>query len=126
MFHRTRPSELYSSFSFPSGHSLAAAFWAGTFFCVLLPLALGERDSNADPAGAAAEGVPHPAEWQAAAWVATVMTVGSGRLLMDVHWVSDVVGGAGLGTSLVALEVAVGRSLARALAQGNNGDREGP
>ena len=128
LFHRTRPSELHSSFSFPSGHSLAAAFWAGTFFCVLLPLALGKRDYNAEPAEVVAEEVPHPAEWQVAAWAATVMAVGSGRLLMDVHWVSDVVGGASLGTSLVALEVAVGRGLAQALMQGNNApdDTEGP
>jgi len=113
LFQRTRPSELYSSYAFPSGHSLAAAFLAGTFFCVLLPLALEEEG----PPGEAPAGYPHPRGWQLAAWAATVATVGSGRLLMDVHWLTDVLGGGSLGTGLVALEVAVGRGLAAGLAR---------
>ena len=56
LFQRARPSELYSSYAFPSGHSLAAAFLAGTFFCVLLPLALEEEG----PPGEAPAGYPHP------------------------------------------------------------------
>jgi len=112
-FQRARPSEIYSSYAFPSGHALAAAFLAGTFFCVLLPLVLEEEG----PPGEAPAGSPHPRGWQLAAWAATVATVGSGRLLMDVHWLTDVLGGGSLGAGLVALEVYVGRGLAAGLAR---------
>ena len=113
LFQRARPSEFYNSYAFPSGHSLSAAFLAGTFFCVLLPLALEEEG----PPGQAPPGSPHPEGWQLAAWACTVAAVGSGRLLMDVHWLTDVLGGGSLGAGLVALEVAVGRGLAAGLAR---------
>jgi membrane-associated phospholipid phosphatase len=66
--------------SFPSGHSAtAAAFYAAA------ALLLGQRRSRISRA------------WLNGAAVAIAVAVASSRVLLDVHWLTDVVGGLALG-----------------------------
>ncbi|AGZ40643.1 phosphatase PAP2 family protein [Actinoplanes friuliensis] len=78
-----------AGFSFPSGHALNAALTAGVFVLVLLPLA---RDGK------------RLLLWTAAA-VVTVVT-GLTRIVIGVHWTSDVVAGWLLGIAVVAITAA--------------------
>ncbi|MEV4639647.1 phosphatase PAP2 family protein [Actinoplanes sp. NPDC049548] len=72
-----------AGYSFPSGHALNAALTAGVFVLVLLPV------------------VRHRwALWTGAAAV-TVLT-GVSRIILGVHWTSDVVAGWLLGVAVVA------------------------
>jgi undecaprenyl-diphosphatase len=78
-----------TGFSFPSGHALNAALTAGVFVLVLLPVARGA--------------------WRGALWAAaigvTVLT-GLSRIVLGVHWTSDVVAGTLLGVAVVAVTAA--------------------
>jgi membrane-associated phospholipid phosphatase len=83
--------------SFPSGHSsTAAAFYAAA------ALLLGRRRG------------PVARTWLAAAAVAIAVAVACSRVLLDVHWVSDVVAGLFLGWAWFALcSIAFGGRLVR-------------
>ncbi|PSC70460.1 PAP2 family [Micractinium conductrix] len=111
-FHRVRPSEHHHTYAFPSGHTTAAAFICGTLLFVLLPAALQvvEEQQQQQQEGRSAPG-EHNAAQRTAAWLverrwqlcsAGVATTAAGRLLADVHWCSDVLAGACLGTALTA------------------------
>jgi undecaprenyl-diphosphatase len=78
-----------TGFAFPSGHALNAALTAGVFLLVLLPVARGAK------------------RWLlwAAAIVVTVLT-GLSRIVLGVHWTSDVVAGTLLGVAVVAVTAA--------------------
>lgn len=78
-----------AGFSFPSGHALNAALTAGVFVLVLLPVAQGLR------------------RWVlwGAAIIVTVLT-GLSRIVIGVHWTSDVVAGWLLGVAVVAVTAA--------------------
>jgi undecaprenyl-diphosphatase len=78
-----------SGFAFPSGHALNAALAAGVFVLVLLPLVRPGR------------------RWLlwTAAVVGTVLT-GLTRIVIGVHWTSDVVAGWLLGAAVVAATAA--------------------
>ncbi|KAK9826427.1 hypothetical protein WJX81_004447 [Elliptochloris bilobata] len=101
LFHRARPSDLHHTYAFPSGHTTAATFIVGALLFVALPLcapALTDSNPSVDPTA-------NPGRQ-----AATV-----GRVLGGVHWVSDTLAGACLGTALVSgAETAVGRSLSGA------------
>lgn len=95
-----------------SGHTTAAAFICGTLLFVLLPAALQvvEEQQQQQQEGRSAPG-EHNAAQRTAAWLverrwqlcsAGVATTAAGRLLADVHWCSDVLAGACLGTALTA------------------------
>jgi undecaprenyl-diphosphatase len=72
--------------SFPSGHTTtAAAFWAAA------ALLLGRRRPRA--ARAVITGVA----------VGIAVAVGASRVLLDVHWLSDVIGGLALGWAWFAI-----------------------
>ena len=43
LFHRSRPSTLHHTFSFPSGHTTAATFLMGSLLFVLLPATLADK-----------------------------------------------------------------------------------
>jgi undecaprenyl-diphosphatase len=73
--------------SFPSGHATNAALAAGVFLLVLLPFARHRPGRRT-------------ALW-AAALVVTVVT-GLSRIVLGVHWTSDVVAGWLLGVAVVA------------------------
>jgi len=92
---RARPSELASSFSFPSGHTSMSAFLWTAALLVLLPRAApgafaAARDRGLRPAVAAA---------------AVTGATAACRVLADVHWLSDTAAGAALGAGF-ALAVA--------------------
>jgi undecaprenyl-diphosphatase len=78
-----------AGFSFPSGHALNAALTAGVFVLVLLPVARGA--------------------WRWVLWgaavVVTVLT-GLSRIVIGVHWTSDVMAGWLLGIAVVAVTAA--------------------
>jgi undecaprenyl-diphosphatase len=78
-----------AGFSFPSGHALNAALAAAVFVLVLLPVAQGAK------------------RWLlwAAAIAVTVLT-GLSRIVLGVHWTSDVVAGWLLGIAVVAVTAA--------------------
>jgi membrane-associated phospholipid phosphatase len=94
--HRARPSELASSFAFPSGHtSLAAFLWCAALLS-LLP--------RAAPRAFAAAGLRPAAPALAAAGAAATAAC---RVAADVHWVSDTAAGGALGTALALVVVAL-------------------
>ncbi|MGW4946981.1 phosphatase PAP2 family protein [Actinoplanes sp. NPDC004185] len=78
-----------TGYSFPSGHALNAALTAGVFVLVLLPVAHGAK------------------RWVlwGAALAVTVLT-GLSRIVLGVHWTSDVVAGWLLGIAVVAVTAA--------------------
>ena len=78
-----------AGFSFPSGHALNAALAAGVFVLVLLPVAQGAK---------------RWALWAAA--VAVTVLTGLSRIVLGVHWTSDVVAGWLLGIAMVAVTAA--------------------
>jgi membrane-associated phospholipid phosphatase len=78
-----------TGFSFPSGHALNAALTAGVFVLVLLPVARGWKRYLL---------------WGSALAV-TVLT-GLSRIVLGVHWTSDVVAGWLLGIAVVAVTAA--------------------
>jgi membrane-associated phospholipid phosphatase len=84
-----------SGFSFPSGHTAAAAAtWAA------VALVLGRGRPTAVKA------------WLAAGAAALTVAVASSRVLLGVHWLSDVIGGAALGFGwFVVCSVAFGGAL---------------
>ena len=73
-----------SGFSFPSGHTAAAA---ATWAAVVLVLGRGR------PVRTKA--------WLAAGAAAVAVAVAASRVLLGVHWLTDVIGGAALGLRLV-------------------------
>jgi undecaprenyl-diphosphatase len=75
-----------TGFSFPSGHALNAALTAGVFVLVLLPVARGARRWLL---------------WGAA--IAVTVLTGLSRIVLGVHWTSDVVAGWLLGIAVVAV-----------------------
>ena len=84
-----------SGFSFPSGHTAAAA---ATWAAVALGLGRGR---------------PLPVKaWLAAGAAAITVAVASSRVLLGVHWLTDVIGGAALGFGwFVVCSVAFGGAL---------------
>jgi membrane-associated phospholipid phosphatase len=101
LVHRQRPPVPHltasSGWSFPSGHTAAAA---ATYAAVALLLARGRR-------------------WPVRAWLGTgaaavVLAVASSRVLLGVHWLTDVVAGAALGFAWFAVcSIAFGGTLLR-------------
>ena len=78
-----------TGFSFPSGHALNAALTAAVFVLVLLPVARGAKRWLL---------------WGAA--VAVTVLTGLSRIVLGVHWTSDVVAGWLLGIAVVAVTAA--------------------
>jgi undecaprenyl-diphosphatase len=95
--------------SFPSGHALGSIVCYGAVFLVFLPAARGRWH-----------------RWFAAATAVIIGAVGVSRVLLGVHYISDVVGGwaigiAWLGLTSFAFELArtaSGRPVSRPVAQG--------
>jgi undecaprenyl-diphosphatase len=77
--------------SFPSGHSMSSMVVYGALLVVFLPAVQGRGARRAVVAGAAA----------------VILAVGSSRLLLGVHFVSDVAGGFVLGLAWLAGSVAL-------------------
>ncbi len=78
-----------AGFSFPSGHALNAALAAGVFVLVLLPVARGAL---------------RWVLWGSA--IAVAVLTGLSRIVLGVHWTSDVVAGWLLGIAVVAVTAA--------------------
>lgn len=101
-FHRIRPSELNNTYAFPSGHTTAATFIVGCLLFILLPAVLPARAQQTLRSIA----VP--------LWAAAMATTATGRVLGDVHWCSDTMAGACLGTALVSLTAMLCKAAAAA------------
>eukprot|EP00892_Ulva_mutabilis_P009383 jgi/Ulvmu1/6817/UM031_0021.1 len=120
-FARARPSsDLHHSFSFPSGHSTSAYFILGFFFFIIVPALASwsaglPKDTRSDgsPSAAVPAALQNALDAAAMPKAALALTIAggavtqSGRLLADVHWVSDVLAGALWGSSGVALACVV-------------------
>ncbi|MEU8614356.1 phosphatase PAP2 family protein [Actinoplanes sp. NPDC048791] len=78
-----------TGYSFPSGHALNAALTAGVFVLVLLPVARGAK---------------RWVLWGSA--IAVTVLTGLSRIVLGVHWTSDVVAGWLLGIAVVAVTAA--------------------
>jgi membrane-associated phospholipid phosphatase len=101
VLHRERPPVPHltsaTGWAFPSGHTAAAA---ATYAALALLLGRGRR-------------------WTVKAWLGTaaaavVVAVGSSRVLLGVHWVTDVIAGAALGFGWFAVcSIAFGGTLLR-------------
>ncbi|GLW27987.1 phosphatase PAP2 family protein [Actinoplanes regularis] len=96
LFGRHRPDLLdpvaqATGYSFPSGHALNAALGAAVFLLVLLPRTRGRRKRAALVAGA----------------VILPLITAYARVLLGVHWTSDVVAGMLLGSAVPAITVSV-------------------
>lgn len=104
LFHRARPSPVHASFAFPSGHTTEVTFIWGVLLFVLLPTAMQvvceSRDRTETQLSASSLEkifVNYP---KYLIWSVAVATTGSGRVLADAHWTTDVVAGACLGVAL--------------------------
>jgi membrane-associated phospholipid phosphatase len=101
LFHRARPPVPHltgaTGYSFPSGHSAAAA---ATYAAIALLLASGRR---------------WPVKvWLATAAAAVTAAVATSRVLLGVHWLTDVIGGVNLGLGWFAVcSIAFGGPLLR-------------
>lgn len=115
---RARPSDLHGGFSFPSGHATTAYFVLGWLLFILVPLAAEALQSDNAPtngdlppseAGGLQAGAAQALRRLSSAYVALPLlllaagTTQVGRLTADVHWCSDVVAGALLGSAGVAV-----------------------
>jgi membrane-associated phospholipid phosphatase len=103
-FGRARPETRYytpEGASFPSGHTFTATVFYG--FCIFLTW----RHLSGRPAQFAAT----------ALMILLILSVGVSRLLLGVHWVSDVLGGLTLGMAWLTFSLIATRSL-RAARQG--------
>eukprot|EP01025_Chloroclados_australasicus_P061524 TRINITY_DN808_c0_g1_i7.p1 TRINITY_DN808_c0_g1~~TRINITY_DN808_c0_g1_i7.p1 ORF type:complete len:344 (-),score=29.40 TRINITY_DN808_c0_g1_i7:235-1266(-) len=101
-FHRARPTDdLHHSFSFPSGHSTSVYFVAGFLFCIVIPLLHQVFLEDSDEADSGIkQTLAHLSQPKVAIplTIACGATTQSGRILADVHWVSDTLAGACLGS----------------------------
>lgn len=110
---RGRPSTvLHFTYSFPSGHTTASTFMAGYLAFALLPPLIDSLPSKVEDSNH----VGHEEHTEKkrdlsskllAMWGGAVLMTASGRMLADVHWFSDTLGGALLGLSLVSLGTVV-------------------
>lgn len=109
--HRERPSALLHSWAWPSGHTTAATFIVGALLYLLLPelavlrraeLAGSEpqqqRQWQRQPADGLASALLSSRGWL---WPTAIATTAAGRIIADVHWLSDTLAGACLGCSVV-------------------------
>lgn len=121
-FMRVRPSPVHSTFAFPSGHTTAVTFITGTLLFILLP-AVVEAACRRFPGaeGAVREVSGKVAPFRVGLWVAFVLMTGTGRILADAHWTSDVMAGACLGSALVGAAALLCLGSDR-LASGPDGD----
>lgn len=118
-FGRERPSPIHRTASFPSGHTTAVVLLVGALLFVLLPAVYGnakrreagqegQGGSEVGGEGGAAQqpggffGALYGAQNSWALWGLTTATTITGRVLVDAHWLSDTLGGAGLGLAMVS------------------------
>lgn len=94
---RPRPANLYSTYSFPSGHALAAAALYG-----LLTILLQQEIQNRKWRQGLTAGI-----------LLIILLIGVSRIYLGVHWLSDVLGGYALGGAYCSLATAVYGWIAR-------------
>eukprot|EP00238_Polyblepharides_amylifera_P006242 CAMPEP_0196576830 /NCGR_PEP_ID=MMETSP1081-20130531/5999_1 /TAXON_ID=36882 /ORGANISM="Pyramimonas amylifera, Strain CCMP720" /LENGTH=373 /DNA_ID=CAMNT_0041895541 /DNA_START=113 /DNA_END=1234 /DNA_ORIENTATION=- len=114
-FHRARPSLTHSTFSFPSGHTTTAAFMTGLMLWVFLPLVLPSTKSKSGSSNMGSDSGRDQGSdfWtrdgysaaQVCVWGLFAAGTGAGRVLADVHWMSDTMAGASFGFATACLTV---------------------
>jgi membrane-associated phospholipid phosphatase len=90
IWHRARPDELVLTYAFPSGHASGTACAYGLL--VLLVVASLQRRGQDAPW----------AIWAMGAWIGLVLVVAATRIILGLHWVTDVLAGAAIGFGLAA------------------------
>lgn len=134
VFQRSRPTELSSTYSFPSGHTTSATFVIGTLLFIILPAMLeaysmkqangtgvahASRKSTIRSSTDSIKSIESDGKLEHSGrsaleilqqnrillWIFCVATTASGRVVGDVHWSTDVMAGACLGMGLVAVTV---------------------
>jgi membrane-associated phospholipid phosphatase len=115
VFHRARPTELSHTYAFPSGHTTSASFVIGALLFIILPAVLNsvgqqsstrtkeEEVSDNKFSTISRKALQIVQENRIMIWIFGTAVTASGRVLADVHWSTDVMAGACLGTGLVAL-----------------------
>eukprot|EP01023_Acetabularia_acetabulum_P025833 TRINITY_DN24656_c0_g1_i1.p1 TRINITY_DN24656_c0_g1~~TRINITY_DN24656_c0_g1_i1.p1 ORF type:complete len:327 (-),score=36.70 TRINITY_DN24656_c0_g1_i1:999-1979(-) len=99
IFQRARPSQYLHSFAYPSGHSSTCTFMLGMFLIVFIPLISSQDNNNYQRSDKILSFLNKNKYYL---WLMGWAVTGSGRLLADVHWFSDVCAGLSLGLALVA------------------------
>lgn len=94
-FQRQRPRLDIQSFSFPSGHTLAAVMISGFFLFFKLYPAVEKVDTKIS--------VAKNEGFLVMLWLALSMITVIGRIGADAHWVTDTLAGASLGVSVVVV-----------------------
>jgi len=150
VFQRSRPTELSSTYAFPSGHTTSAAFVIGTLLFIILPAVLQtyavQEVNGTNIASTKQKGMVETSldsmkllesegklknlgsralkvlqQNRTLFWIICVATTASGRVVADVHWSTDVMAGACLGTGLVAVTV-LACGISDVLVSGNGRD----
>ncbi|EIE19705.1 hypothetical protein COCSUDRAFT_58438 [Coccomyxa subellipsoidea C-169] len=106
---RIRPSDVKSSFAFPSGHTTFSVFVIGALLYVILPLCVAGPEGDTEGGdlnareGRLLDALVSTVQVSALPiWILGGLVTASGRILADVHWVSDTMGGACLGVFMVS------------------------
>jgi membrane-associated phospholipid phosphatase len=132
VFQRSRPIENYSTYAFPSGHTTSASFVLGTLLYIIVPALLEAYNVPQQRTGSIGNNTTKNSSTRSAKisiindkvennvattalnavqknriffWILCTAITASGRVVADVHWSTDVMAGACLGTGLVALTV---------------------
>ncbi|BDA46749.1 hypothetical protein COCOBI_09-2020 [Coccomyxa sp. Obi] len=117
-FQRVRPSDIHQSYAFPSGHTTFSVFVLGALLYVIVPLCVAgpEGDTEGGDLTAKESRILDVlvSAVQASAlplWILGGAITASGRILADVHWVSDTMGGACLGVFMVSVAANICKAL---------------
>mmetsp|Transcript_922 Transcript_922/g.2806 ORF Transcript_922/g.2806 Transcript_922/m.2806 type:complete len:328 (-) Transcript_922:1210-2193(-) len=109
VFRRNRPAfglEHSSTFSFPSGHTFVCVFFLGVAL-----LMAREASREASFPNAPAESVLTWVRRSSVPIFSLALVTAFGRVLSDVHWCSDTMGGASVATALIGVSFLIQDSL---------------
>lgn len=104
-FHRIRPSDIHSTFSYPSGHTSSVCFLLGSLLFVILP-SLRKQSSKGE--------LTHWLDFVQGSWplwLFGVLWTATARVMADAHWATDTMAGACVGALLVCVFAAASEQI---------------